>query len=194
MAKASEKLDSKMLAVFSDDIEKLEELCEKYSTDHSFAEVSNINTKGQIVVSGESRVISKIGEELKSERYKFVELNTSGPFHTSYMDKVSINLKEYFQNMEFKTPQLPIIHNLYGVFKENVDIKDAMSKQVNNSVLFKSSLEQLLGKDPDLIVEIGYGNTINGLVRRIDKKHKIISVNTVESIEELVREVKNNGE
>lgn len=194
MAKASEKLDSKMLAIFSDKIEKIEELCKTYSTHNSFAGVSNINTKGQIVISGEASVVSKIGEALKSERFKFVELNTSGPFHTSYMDKVSVNLKGYFQNIEFKTPQLPIIHNLYGDFKKNVDIKETMSKQVNNPVLFKNSIERLLEKDPDLIVEIGYGDTIKGLVRRINKKYKVISISTVESIEELVREVENNGE
>lgn len=192
MAKASENLDSKMLAIFSDDIKRIKELCKKYSTSKDFVEVSNINTKGQIVISGQSSIISKIGKDLKDEGYKFMELNTSGPFHTSYMNGVSINLKEYFDHINFKTPKLPIIHNLYGGFKENLDIKETMSKQVNNPVLFKSSIEELLLEEPDLIVEFGYKNTIKGLVRRISKKYKVMSVNTVESIEELIKEIENN--
>lgn len=193
MSKASEKLDSKMLAIFSDDIGRIEELCKEFSNANDFVEISNINTKGQIVISGNSKLVSEISKKLKLEGYKFMELNTSGPFHTSYMDGVSIKLENYFKNIEFKVAKLPIIHNLYGVFKENVDIKETMSKQVNNPVLFKSSIGQLLNENPDFIIEIGYGNTIKGLVRRINKKFKVFPVNTAESIEKLISEVEKNG-
>lgn len=193
MSNASKGLDSKMLAIFSDDIKSIEKLCKTFSNNNACVEVSNINTKGQIVISGDSNLVSEIGKELKDEGYKFIELNTSGPFHTSYMDEVSKKIKEYFKDIDFKIPKLPIIHNLYGFFKQNVDIEEAMSKQVNNPVLFKSSIEELLDENPDLIIEIGYGNTIKGLVKRIDRKFKVVSLNTVESIEELVEEVKKNG-
>ena len=249
MAKAAQALDSKMLAVFSDDLEGLEELCKVHSKREARVEVSNINTKGQIVLSGDAQVIKKIGEALKSQGYKFKELNTSGPFHTSYMDPVEKSLMNLFQTIEFKTPQIPIIHNLYGRLQENIhgqdsdlqnpeheeldnqeqdnqeqgnqeqgnqeqdnqeqdnqeqnkqekdkqekqprfDLKETMAKQVNHPVLFKSSLEELLEQKPDLILEIGYSNVIKGLMKRIDKSVKVISINTVESIEEFIQSMK----
>lgn len=193
MAKASKELDSKMLAIFSEDMKRIKELCKTYSTSKDFVEISNINTKGQIVISGNKDIIDKIAEDLKDEKYKFMELNTSGPFHTSYMDQVSEKLKKYFENINFKTSQIPIIHNLYGAFKENLDIKETMSKQVNNPVLFKDSIEELLLEEPNLIVEIGHGNVIRGLVRRIDKKYRPVSINTVESIEKLIEEIEKHG-
>lgn len=193
MDKASKGLDSKMLAVFTDDIEGLEELCKRYSGEGIFAQISNINTKGQIVISGDSNIVTDISQELKKEKYRFIELNTSGPFHTSYMDGVSEKLEKYFSGIEFNEPKLPIIHNFYGGFKEDVDIKEAMWKQVNHPVLFKSSIEELLEEDPDLIIEIGYGNVIKGLVRRVDRSVEVKPVNTIASIEKLVKEVGKDG-
>lgn len=189
MKKAGEGLDSKMLAVFSHDVEYIDKLCKKNSNSNNFVQISNINTKGQIVISGHEDLVSKVGEKLKDEGYKTMELNTSGPFHTSYMDKVSLNLKDYFNDIEFKKPSIPIIYNLYGDFREGECIKDIMSKQVNHPVLFKNSLEKLLEQNPDLIIEIGYKNTIKGFIKRIDKKAKVLSINTVQSIEELIKEV-----
>lgn len=193
MSKAAEKLNSKMLAIFSDHVEKIDELCKEVSTSDRFVQISNINTKGQIVVSGDGGLLSKVKEELKKLGYKAMELNTSGPFHTSYMDQVSVNLKEYFKGMQFKTPSIPVIYNLHGDFKEDGDIKEIMSKQVNNPVLFKKSLEKVVEQEPSLILEIGHRNTIKGLVKRIDRKAKVMSINTVRSIEELVKEVKGGG-
>lgn len=228
MAQAAESLDSKMLAVFSDDLERLEELCNVHSKKDARVEVSNINTKGQIVLSGDVPIIKTIGEALKSEGFKFKELNTSGPFHTSYMDPVEKSLRKLFQSIEFKVPRIPIIHNLYGRLQETRDgqeldfqnqkqeepsnkgsdyqkqndqkqdhqekqvgdhLKETMARQVNHPVLFKSSLEELLAQKPDLILEIGYGNIIKGLMKRIDKSVKVISINTVESIQELTQEM-----
>ena len=194
MSKASKDLDSKMLAIFSDDVKRIDELCREISTFDKFVQISNINTKGQIVISGDGQLVSEAGEILKDEGYKAMELNTGGPFHTSYMDEVSTKLGKHFEDIEFKSPQIPIIYNLYGDFKEDGDIKNIMTWQVNNTVLFKESLRRLVEWNPDLIIEIGYKNTIKGLLKRIDREAKVLSVNTVQSIEELVGEVGNNGE
>ena len=189
MSKASKGLDSKMLAIFSDDVERIDGLCKEISESHRFVAVSNINTKGQIVISGDGQLVSEVGGKLKDEGYKVMKLNTSGPFHTPYMDGVSKKLGEYFKDMEFRPPKVPIIYNLYGDFEEDADIKAIMARQVNNPVLFKQSLERLMDENLDLIIEIGYKNTIKGLIKRIDGKAKVLSVNTVQSIEELIKGV-----
>ena len=189
MAQVSKRLDSKMLAVFSDDLIGIKNICKSYSNKTDFVQVSNINTKGQIVISGDKDLVNKVNKHLKNDGFKVKELNTSGPFHTSYMGDVSVKLKEFFNNMEFRTPKIPIIYNLKGDFDSDGDIKDIMAKQVSNPVLFKNCLERLLAQDVDLIIEIGHKNTIKGLVKRMAKDERVLSINNVESIKKLVKEV-----
>lgn len=193
MTKAAEAIDSKMLAVLSDDIEMIRNLCQEYRTSRNFAQISNINTRGQIVISGESSVVSKVQEVLKEMKYRTIELNTSGPFHTAYMDEVAKNLSDYFTDIDFKNPKIPIIYNYSGDFKKNKDIKTLMSKQVNNTVQFKLSLERLIDEKPDLIIEIGHKNVIKGFMKKLDKDMKLIGVNDLESVNELIREVERYG-
>lgn len=193
MARASENLNSRMLAIFTEDLDKINKLLDKHSKNDRLVQVSNINTKGQIVISGDSELISIIEGEIKELGYKAVNLNTDGPFHTSYMDIVSDNLYSYFKDIDFKEAKTPIIYNYYGDFNHKGDIKEIMSKQVNNKVLFKSSLEKLLDKKPDLIVEIGHKNIISGFIRRLDRNTKVIAVNDLNSIGRLIEEVSKYG-
>lgn len=189
MERVSEKIDSSMIAVFSDDLDYLENLCLSISNKEKFIEVTNINTRSQIVISGDEHKIEEAKKKLEEDKTRYIQLNTSGPFHTAYMDGVSEDLYKYLSNMELKEASIPIIHNLYGEIVEDTDMKKTLSEQVSNKVLFKKTLENILKEDLDLIVEIGYGNVIKGFVRRLDRKAEVISVNSVESLEELIQEV-----
>ena len=189
MERVSEKIYSSMIAVFSDDIDYLENLCLSISNKEEFIEVTNINTRSQIVISGDKYKIEEAKKKLDEDKIRYIQLNTSGPFHTAYMDGVSEDLYEYLSQMQLKDGSIPIIHNLYGEIVEDIDMKNTLSEQVSNKVLFKKTLENILKEDLDLIVEIGYGNVIKGFVRRLDRKAKVISVNSVESLEELIQEV-----
>lgn len=189
MERVSEKIYSSMIAVFSDDIDYLENLCLSISNKEEFIEVTNINTRSQIVISGDKYKIEEAKKKLDEDKIRYIQLNTSGPFHTAYMDGVSEDLYEYLSQMQLKDGSIPIIHNLYGEIVEDIDMKNTLSEQVSNKVLFKKTLENILKEDLDLIVEIGYGNVIKGFVRRLDRKAEVISVNSVESLEELIQEV-----
>lgn len=193
MAEASKKINPLMLAVLTDDLDYLERLCQEVSAEGSLVQVSNLNTKGQIVISGEEKAVSKVREILNEKNIRVIPLKTSGAFHTSYMDEVCRQLEDVLKKIEFKKPEVPIIHNLYGRYKENVDIREALSKQVNNKVLFKDSLEGLIDSDVDLYIEIGHGSVIKGFIKRLNKKIKPYEVNSIETIDELIREVEGCG-
>lgn len=189
MAKASKNIKSLMLAVLTDDLDYLEKLCQEVSAEGGLVQVSNLNTKGQIVISGEERAVSKVGEILKEEKIRAIPLKTSGAFHTSYMDEVCNQLEDALKTIKFKKPRVPIIHNLYGKYRENVDIKEALSKQVNNKVLFRDSLEGLMDSNVDLYIEIGHGSVIKGFMKRLNKKIKPYEVNSIKTIDDLLKEV-----
>ncbi|HZK33593.1 MAG TPA: ACP S-malonyltransferase [Tissierellaceae bacterium] len=189
MAQASKNIKSLMLAVLTDDLDYLEKLCQEVSSEGGIVQVSNLNTKGQIVISGEEKAVSKVGEILNEENIRAIPLKTSGAFHTSYMDEVCNQLEGVLKTIEFKKPRVPIIHNLYGRYREDVDIREALSKQVNNKVLFKDSLEGLMDSHVDLYIEIGHGSVIKGFMKRLNKKIKPYEVNSIETIDELLKEV-----
>lgn len=189
MEEVSKKIESSMIAVFSDDLDYLENLCLSVSNNEEFAQVTNINTRSQIVISGIKNKIKEIEVKLKEDKIRSTRLNTSGPFHTSYMESVSENLYEYLAEMKLEDAEIDIIHNLYGEKRENLDVKKTLAEQVSNKVLFKSTLENLLEEDLDLIVEIGHGDVIKGFMRRIDRKTKVFTLNSVSGIEELFQEV-----
>lgn len=190
MEEVEKKVDSKMLALFTDDIDLVNKICKSVSKENK-VEISNINTKKQIVISGEKSAVLKSRELLNQEGVRSVELNTSGPFHTSYMVEVSEKLFKLFQEIKFNKPRIPIIYNLLGNYSES-NTKEIMAKQVCNKVLFKDSLERLLESHVDLVIEIGYGNVIKGFIRKINKNIKVMSANTLESIKEIIRKVKNH--
>ena len=167
----------------------VDKICKSVSKEDK-VEISNINTIKQIVVSGERKAVLKSKNIFNQKGIKCVELNTSGPFHTSYMTEVSKKLYKLFVKSEFNKPKIPIIFNLLGDYSQN-NIREIMAEQVCNRVLFKNCLERLIESDIDLIIEIGYGNVIKGLIKRINKNIKVMSANTIESIREIISEVRN---
>lgn len=193
MAEASKDMESLMLAILIDDLDYVERICLKVSGEKGRVQVSNLNTKGQIVISGEEKAVSKVAEILKQKNIRAIPLKTSGAFHTSYMDDASEKLIDVLKTIEFKKPKIPIIHNLYGEHRENVDIREALSRQVNHKVLFKDSLEELIDSKVDLYIEIGHKDVIKGFMKKLAKDIKVYGVNSKETIDELLREVENYG-
>lgn len=189
MSDVEKKIDSSMLAIFTEDIKKIEAICKVLTKDNKKIEISNINTVGQIVVSGNKTLIEEIRTYLKIEKIKSIKLNTSGPFHTSYMNEVEDKLYNLFKNIEFKSEKVPVIYNYTANFLDD-DIKKIMSRQVSNTVLFKDSLEKLLNEDIDLVIEIGYGNIIKNFLKKIDRKVKVLTCSSLLEIENTIRKVK----
>lgn len=189
MSDVEKEIDSSMLAIFTEDIKKIEAICKVLTKDNKKIEISNINTVGQIVVSGNKTLIEEIRTYLKIEKIKSIRLNTSGPFHTSYMNEVEDKLYNLFKNIEFKSEKVPVIYNYTANFLDD-DIKKIMSRQVSNTVLFKDSLEKLLNEDIDLVIEIGYGNIIKNFLKKIDRKVQVLTCSSLLEIENTIRKVK----
>lgn len=192
MAEVEKTIESGMAAVMTDDEQKIKEILESISTQEGLAEISGINTRRQIVISGEKSSIDKAIEQLTEEKIRTIPLNTSGPFHTSYMNPVKEKLEEYFEDVEFKESMVPVYSNYTGKIEEE-NYKDLLANQVSHTVRLKESLEDLLTKDLDYIVEIGYGETMRGFVRRLDRKVEVIPLSDRESIETFVSRIKGDN-
>lgn len=189
MAEREKIVSSSMAAVISDDVKFLEEILKSVNTEEKFAEISGYNTRKQLVISGEEKSLEKAMKKLKEERIRTIPLNTSGPFHTSYMKPVEEKLKDFLKDDSFLETEIPVYSNYTGKV-ENGNWVENLSKQVSHRVQLKDSLEDLLSKDYDYILEIGYQEVMTGFVKRIDRKREVISLSNLESVENFIKRIK----
>ena len=190
MTKASEKINTGMVAVMGSDIETIDEVVRSISDKKDKVEIANLNCPGQVVISGEEGKVKEAVEILKEKgARRAIPLNVSGPFHTSYMEPVSKELIELFKNYEFSNEEIPVVYNLLGNIRKDEDIKEIMSKQVMSSVKFQESIEYMISQGVDTFIEIGFGDVIKGFLKKIDRKLKVYSVNNLETIKFLEEEL-----
>lgn len=192
MQEVGETMDSKMIAVMGVEKDVLEEHLKNTSRDDSKVEISNLNCPGQIVVSGDVNAVERLEEGLQGVARRIIPLNTSGAFHTSYMKDVENKLGELFTDMDFKEADTKVVFNYTGGELGDMDIKDAMKYQVSNAVRFEECLNYMISQGVDTFVEVGFGGVLKGFIRKIDKSKKVYEINSVESFESFIEEVKND--
>ncbi len=146
-------------------------------------EISNYNTKGQIVIAGVLEALNECVEKVKERKGKAIELKVSGPFHTSLLESASVKLNAELSKISYNNFDIPVITNLTGKVVENKeDITDILTNQVKSAVKFEQSIEFLLAQGVDTFVEIGPGKTLSNFVKKIDRSVTILNVENVESL------------
>ena len=153
--------------------------------------IANYNCPGQIVISGTVAAVEKAGEKLKEAGAKRVlPLNVSGPFHSGLLKPAGDKLYEYLKNVEIKKPTIPYVANYTAEFVyDDKDIKELLRKQVFGSVRFEQSIRNMLKEGVDTFIEIGPGKVLSGFVKKIDKEAKVYSIETVEDMNNVIKEL-----
>lgn len=173
-----------MAAVLGLDFDDVNAICQKLSTNEEIIEPANINSPGQIVVSGHKTLIDKLVAEGKSLGAKRVlPLAVSGPFHSSMMQVIKDDFAEYVEQFDWNDAQFPVVQNVHakGETDANV-IKDNMIKQLYSPVQFIDSTQWLIDQGVDHFIEIGPGKVLSGLIKKINRDVKITSIQTLEDM------------
>ncbi len=174
-----------MAAIIGLNKDIISELCNNID---EVCEIANFNTPSQIVVSGTSSAIKQIIRLARKEgAKKVVELDVSGPFHSSLMKPARENLKKVLENIDIKSIDIPVVVNAYAREVKEVDeIKKALLAQLINNVLWVDSMQLIIEKGIDTFIEVGPGRTLKGLMRRIDRNVKVDNVKDVKSLEKFI--------
>ena len=146
-------------------------------------EIANDNSNGQIVVSGEKKVIEILNENLRKKKKKGILLPVSAPFHCSLMKSAADNMKDKIENTNLLKPKPNIISNVTA--KEELDvnrIKPLLIDQITSRVRWKESVDYMIKQGVDDFLEIGPGKILSGLVKKINKDVKISNINSIEDI------------
>lgn len=179
-----------MAAILGLDDDKVEEVCKSVTS--GFVTPANYNCVGQIVVSGDEKGIAELEEKAKEAGARKVTiLKTSGPFHTEKLQEASRLLREELEKINVKLPDVKVIKNIDAKpYSSEDNMKEILANHVTNPVRFAKSIEYMLAQGVDIFVEIGPGKTLTGFVKRISREVKLININSVESLEAAIAELK----
>lgn len=169
MQKACEARPSTMAAVLALPDEKVEEICA--SIDDVVAP-ANFNCPGQVVISGTMEGIDKAcGKMLEAGAKRALKLKVGGAFHSPIMAPAQEELTEAIEAAEFKTPRCPVYQNVDGKpHTDPAEIKENLIKQLTAPVRWTQDVQAMIADGADEFIELGPGNVLQGLVKKIDRK------------------------
>ena len=173
-----------MCAILGLETELVEKACEE--TD-GYVRIANYNCPGQLIITGEKAPVTNAAKKCSElGAKKTVELNVSGPFHSSLLKDAADKLAEELKNVSINNPGIPYVCNVDATeVTNNENIAKLLSDQVISPVKWEQSFKYMLDKGIDTFIEMGPGKTLSGFAKRIDRAAKVISIQTVEDLEKL---------
>jgi len=180
-----------MMAVLGLDADKVVEGC-RMAAESGIVEAANFNSPGQVVVAGEVNALKKAQETLKSLGAKrCMMLPVSAPFHSSMMIPAGEKLAVELAKVEIKDPEVPVLANINADYYNSAEqVQDGLIRQVSNPVLWEQSMRRFIADGYDLFVEIGPGNVLTGLLKKIDKQSKFFNINGEGDPEAVIAQLK----
>jgi len=186
MRSAVAKGQGGMLAVLGADIKKINEII-NFNEEKFKCYVANDNSIGQIVVSGNLDDLSKFSEELKKNKIKNIKLPVSAPFHCELMRSATEKMREVIIKEEFKKPEINIISNVTAQQTNDPnEIKNLLIEQIERPVRWREIVINMIDSKVEKFIEIGPGKVLSGLVKRINSNVKLIQVNNLEDLNNLI--------
>tara|TARA_B100000900_G_scaffold93800_1_gene77080 strand:+ start:1411 stop:2343 length:933 start_codon:yes stop_codon:yes gene_type:complete len=159
--------------------------CNSISSTDSFVDGVNFNAPGQVVIAGHAAAVEAAVAALKDAgARRAVSLPVSAPFHTPLMKPAAEAMQQAFEDVNWSTPQYPVVSNVDGSLQTNVNsIRESLVKQISAPVLWTKCMATLRESGCNHFVECGPGSVLSGLSKRIDKSIPIKSIETVAAIE-----------
>ena len=174
MQKACEKQPSTMAAVLGLDDAIVEQVC---AATPGIVVAANYNCPGQLVISGEVDAINRACEAMTEAGAKrALVLPVGGAFHSPLMEPAREELATAIENTTFKKPNCAIYQNVTAsaVINES-EIKKNLILQLTAPVRWTQSVQQMIADGATLFTEVGPGNVLQGLVKKIDREAQTAS-------------------
>jgi [acyl-carrier-protein] S-malonyltransferase len=177
-----------MAAIIGMETDEVRAVCREASTDDTIVVLANINSPGQIVVSGHIEAVEramKIAED-RGVR-KVVKLNVSGAFHSPLVAPAQEELVEYIGSFEIRDTEVDVVCNADArVVRRREQIIDALSRQLTSPVLWSDSMKLLVDEWGGDTLEVGPGKVLAGLMKRIDRSRKVETVGTADQLAQVI--------
>jgi [acyl-carrier-protein] S-malonyltransferase len=179
-----EKNPGTMAAIIGMEAAAVEQLCAEVG---GVVVPANYNEPKQTVVSGEIPAVKQVVELAKSHgALKAVLLPVSGAFHSPLLKESAAEFADYLGRFEIRTPAFPVIANVTGQPVTSADqVRDCLGRQLISPVRWVATMATARDLGGTKFLEIGPGNVLAGLARRIDRKLSVTAVGKVADVEAL---------
>ncbi|HEY2310987.1 MAG TPA: ACP S-malonyltransferase [Gaiellaceae bacterium] len=182
MADAAARNPGSMAAILGLTDEVVEGLCRKILG----VWPANYNCPGQVVVSGEDLAVLECIEQAQSHgARRAVKLKVSGAFHSPLVARAADRLRPAIEKVRFQEPVAPFMSTVTARVESAHRIGPLLVDQLTAPVRFTQSATELIKDGARTFVEVGPGNVLSGLVKRIDRSVKTVSINSIEALERL---------
>ena len=141
-------------------------------------EAANINSLGQVVISGSKAAVEHAAELCKHRGAKrAVMLPVSAPFHCALMQPAQDRLAADLCALKFNPPEIPVLCNIEAVPVSDAErSRDTLIRQVTGTVQWEATVRALIARGASQFLEAGPGSVLTGLLRQIDKSQSCLNV------------------
>jgi len=182
MAEAAAQHPGSMAAILGLEDEVVEMLCRRILG----VWPANYNCPGQIVVSGENPAVDECIEQAQAQgARRAVKLKVSGAFHSPLVARAADRLRPAIERIRFQEPVSPFMSTVTARLESAQRMGPLLVDQLTAPVRFTQSASGLVREGVRTFVEVGPGNVLSGLVRRIDHSVKAVSINNLDSLDRL---------
>lgn len=179
MQEAVVGVDTAMAAVLGLEDHRVENLCEQATehVDDAIVGAANFNSPGQVVVSGNAAGVNAVIDKVQNTGKKAIPLKVSVPSHCALMEPATNALADELAAIQFDQATIPVIQNRHARVESNaVAIKQALTEQLSEPVLWSKTMQELADKQINILIECGSGNVLSNLAKR--QAHPIVSYPT----------------
>ena len=186
MQDASEQTPSSMTSLMGVDLETATKLAE-LGAEQGICAVANLNSPGQIVLSGELAALDAVEAAAKDHGVRrAIRLTVAGGFHSECMRPAAERLRVALGEIDLRPPRIPFLTNVTGEPVEDVEqIRGFLADQVCSPVLWEKSMRWAVEHGHSSFLEPGPGAVLSALVRKVDRDVETVSVERPDQVEQI---------
>jgi [acyl-carrier-protein] S-malonyltransferase len=189
MFAAGQQRPGAMAAVLGLPTAEVQDACDESSGPDGIAVPANLNAPDQTVISGDPIGVSRAGDRCKARGAKrVIPLKVSGAFHSPLMAPAVDGLREALSQVEFADPVFPVVANASGeAVRTGVDAKRLLADQLTAPVRWVACMQAAAQLAPEAtFIELGPGNVLTGLLKRIVPGANAITLGTADEVEKFL--------
>ena len=179
MAEVAREHPGAMAAILGLEDEVVEKLCREIHC----VWPANYNCPGQVVISGQTDAVEECCEEAEREgARRTVKLPISGAFHSPLVARAAERFRPAIAKARFGELQIPFMSTVTACLESRQKLSSLLVDQLTAPVRFTQATRGLIADGVRTFVEVGPGNVLSGLIKRIDRSVETISVNNLASL------------
>lgn len=189
MKEAGEQNPGAMAALLGLDVPTVQGVVERAGSETGRVLVlANDNCPGQVVISGEVAAVEH-GIELAQAAgaKRAVRLAVSIASHSPLMGAAADQFRAVLADVEFAEPTVPVYGNVYAGPVEQSGMREELAVQMTQSVRWTESVGAMIAAGAETFVEIGSGDVLTGLLRRIDRQRTGVALSSVTALRDFIK-------